>query len=175
MNIRELVETLRIQWAAPRQAIHRGEPCPFSLKCSFAEPASGLGPLERTRDQLPSEIMEFWQICSSARLFEDTEFGQWGLEVLSPEGAAALTSSETNKRPSDYIGGDLLVGRFLGDSDLLLLRCDSTASDFGTVKISLPIDRRNEWDTVAQNFEDFLTKYVTAQGDKFWEPRSLPQ
>jgi len=95
--------------------------------------------------------------------------------VLSPEGAAALTSSETNKRPSDYIGGDLLVGRFLGDSDLLLLRCDSTASDFGTVKISLPIDRRNEWDTVAQNFEDFLTKYVTAQGDKFWEPRSLPQ
>ena len=51
------------------------------------------------------------------------------------------------------------------------MRCDQSASDFGSVVMALPIDKRPDWDVVAKDFADFLTELVEADGDKFWEVR----
>jgi hypothetical protein len=63
----------------------------------------------------------------------------------------------------------LVVGRFLGDSDLLVLRCDETAPDVGSTLIALPIDPRGDWPTVARSFREYLERLIAAEGDKYWE------
>lgn len=167
MTVTESLRKLKMEWAAPRVAEHRGKPCPFRLKCSFADAEED----DAALNNLPAELVEFWKNAAVARLFEDVDYGQWGLEIISPGKAESLTETELQKRPCDYVPGDLVVGRFLGDSDLLLVRCDQSASDFGSVVVALPIDKRPDWDVVATDFADFLTKLVEADGDKFWEVR----
>lgn len=171
MPIGELVEILRRDWATPRRVEHRGEPCPFPLACSFTSPAVELGGLKEREREIPKELIELWQSTESARLFEDTQFGQWGLELLSPTRAAETTRSELTKRPRDYSQGDLIIGRFIGDSDLLLIRSDPEHSDFGSILVSVPLDRRTDWDRVAPNLEEFLRHLIAANGDKYWEVR----
>ena len=171
MTVTALLQKLKAEWATPRGAEHRGKSGPFRLKCSFAETGESDMVLNRLSVALPSEFEEFWKSAATARLFEDVDYGQWGLEIVSPAEAESLTRNEFEKRPLDYLPGDLVVGRFLGDSDLLLVRCDQSASDFGSVVMALPIDKRPDWDVVAKDFADFLTELVEADGDKFWEVR----
>ena len=99
--------------------------------------------------------MAFWTISRTARLFEDRQYGQWGLEILSPMNAAGYTQQQYTNRSSQFREGDLVVGRFLGDSDLLVVRCDQDADDFKRVLIALPIDPRSEWYVASETFGDF--------------------
>jgi len=66
------------------------------------------------------------------------------------------------------IYGDVIIGEFLGDSDLLLIRCDSNSNDFGAVVVVLPLDDRPEWYLVAYSFIEFLWAYLSSGGEKFW-------
>jgi hypothetical protein len=61
-----------------------------------------------------------------------------------------------------------VVGEFLGDSDLLLVRCDPAAEDYGSVLVALPLDDRSEWDQAASSIEAFLLSYARTHGEKFW-------
>ncbi len=70
---------------------------------------------------------------------------------------------------SDYLKGDLIVGEFLGDSDLLLLRTDPSKNDYGSMMIVTPLDSRNNWNNLELNFYNFITEYVSELGQKFWE------
>lgn len=92
-----------------------------------------------------------------------------GLRPLPPVQAQAQTSTQRNTRPQDYIDGDLVVGRFIGDSDLLIVRCAQEASDFGSIIVGLPIDPRANWYHVANTFTEFLCRYLRAEGEKYWE------
>lgn len=127
MTVTESLQKLRVEWATSRVAEHRGKQCPFRLTCSFAEGDEDGAALKH----LPAQLVEFWKNTSAARLFEDEDSGQWGLEIVSPGEARLLTEVEVKKRPRDYVYGDLVIGRFLGDSDLLLVRCDPSAFDYG--------------------------------------------
>lgn len=73
------------------------------------------------------------------------------------------------ERKRDFKEGDLIVGEFIGDCELLLIRCDSSSSDFGSVILVNPIDPREDWSMIANDFEKFLVGYFQSQGDKFWE------
>jgi hypothetical protein len=64
---------------------------------------------------------------------------------------------------------DLIIGEFLGDAELLLVRCDPGAPDFGQVVVVLPIDARKDWPIAASNLSEFVAKYVESSGDKFWD------
>jgi hypothetical protein len=57
----------------------------------------------------------------------------------------------------------------MADKDFLILRCDATAPDFGNVIIALPLDSREEWYLAANSLESFLSKFLAAEGEKFWE------
>ncbi len=67
-----------------------------------------------------------------------------------------------------YIEGDMIVGEFLGDTDKLLVRCDPQCDDFGSVSVTLPIDRRPDWPHLWQSLSDFIEVFVERGGKKYW-------
>src|SRR6266568_7442936 len=92
------------------QALHAfrayTEPCdglgdnPFKLACSFDEPASG-AEIESAWPgaELPADLVQAWSASRESRLFEDVDYGQWGLVLLSPAATAQRTSAERAPRP----------------------------------------------------------------------------
>jgi hypothetical protein len=166
-KIQETIGLLKARWGQPRDAIHRGEKCPFLLACGFAaEPADGL---EQFPLSIPEDVREFWRTTRSATLFKDQQYGQWGIEVLEPAQALSETSRQRAARPRDFMSSDLIVARFFGDSDLVVLACNPEESNFGSVTVALPLDKRADWPVVAKSFEEFLNRLIEAQGDKYWE------
>lgn len=168
-RVSELVQQLGHEWAEPREAIHRGERSPFLLACTFDPLSAGGADVESLSVPLANGIRDFWAVAQRADLFKDQQYGQWGIEILSPIDAAAETRRQLRERPHDFQPSDLVVGRFFGDSDLIVLRCDNSGSDFGSVRIALPLDPRADWPQVAESFDEFLERLMTAQGDKYWE------
>jgi hypothetical protein len=118
---------------------------------------------------LPLTIINLWNQTSGLRLFEDITYGQWGLILWSPNQIIAEQEKRIAQRKEDFRPGDLVIGEFLGDADLLVLRCDETSPDFGNIIIALPLDSREEWDIAGLTLESFLNQLIVANGDKFWE------
>jgi hypothetical protein len=118
---------------------------------------------------LPLAIIHLWDKTSSLRLFEDVNYGQWGLILWSPNQVITEQEKRIAQRKEDFHPGDLIIGECLGDAELLVLRCDATCPDFGNVIIALPLDSHEEWYLAATSLESFLSKFLAAKGDKFWE------
>jgi RNA 3'-terminal phosphate cyclase len=116
---------------------------------------------------LDPQAVGLWAECREALLFNDIEFGQWGLKILSPGRSAEVTASEAAERTSDFQVYDIVLGEFLGDQELLVL----APSEDGDrrVLVALPLDSRNEWYGVGASLSAFFERYLEAQGDKFWE------
>jgi len=169
MRVGDILSELGRKWSTPRPASHRGKPIPFVLGCQFAPEGVSDDEMLVLDESIPRDLQDFWQACRSARLFEDIDYGQWGLELLSPSGAATETENFRDDRPDEHRQGDLVIGRFLGDSDLLILRCDRIEDDYGEVVVALPIDSRSNWYFLKARLSDFLNDYSMSEGDKFWE------
>lgn len=167
--IGELMQQLQLDWSVPRAARHGGRLVPVPLTCTFSLPATETELSVATwATSVPQPLRDFWLTGNGASLFEDLEYGQWGLRVLSISEALEKTIRFTTDRSEDCRQGDVVIGSFLGDSDQLLIRCDPSNGDYGCVLIALPLDERSEWDLVAPSFEAFLIAYTDAHGDKFW-------
>lgn len=164
--IKDNIKSLKTKWSNPKHASHRGEKTVFKLVCEFS-----LGTIEDIDQIMPFEIpkslKEFWRTSEKTILFKDSEFSQWGLEILSPREAILLTNEQKSERPEDIQKTDLIIGRFLGDSDLLVISCDM--NDFESLYIALPIETRESWPKIAMNFNEFLMKYSNSEGEKYWE------
>ncbi len=118
---------------------------------------------------LPLSITQIWDKTSGLRLFEDVNYGQWGLILWSPNQVITEQEKRIAQRKEDFRPGDLIVGEFLGDADMMVLRCDAASPDFGNVMIALPLDSREEWYLAANSLESFLSQFLAACGNKFWE------
>ncbi|WP_180970204.1 SMI1/KNR4 family protein [Deinococcus planocerae] len=118
---------------------------------------------------LPKALEDFWLRTSGARLYEDVTYGQWGLVLYSPEEAGARSQDAKEERPEDYRIGDLIVGEFLGDLDVLLIAAEMSSFNFGAVYVASPLDPRAEWPKVGDNLGDFLEEFAQVNGEKFWE------
>jgi hypothetical protein len=168
MAITSLIEAMK------RNGAQLAKPVPIegmpdmTFSFSFAPERVSSSELPGIIDSCPPDLAEFWGHCRSARLFEDLMYGQWGLEILDPVSALNLTSQTKKRRQQDLVDGDLVVGKFIGDHDLMIIRCDKKRCDFGNIIIALPIDPRSEWHTAADSLESFLSRYVNESGDKFW-------
>ena len=71
-----------------------------------------------TRDEVqsawgdpPIEALALWDECRDARLFEDINFGQWGLLLLDPKGSAERTLQERSARTNDFREHDVVMVR----------------------------------------------------------------
>lgn len=142
---------------------------PFKLACSLAAPVTDAEIVSAwPARELPTEIVEAWSVSRESRLFEDVDYGQWGLVLLSPAAAAERTAAERSERSDAYRPDDIVVGEFLGDQELLVLAPSEAGP--GHVLVALPLDDRCDWHAVADDLAQFLCKYLDALGDKFWEP-----
>jgi len=164
MTIPEIIDLLKSTWSQPAHATHRGIKRRLRFACSFSEEHRVLP--EDYPYNVPDEVKDFWAIASTAKLFEDVDYGQWGLEILSPEESASHTESDRGYYPP-FRQDELIIGKFLGDSDILIVSCGE--DEFGTIRIGLPLDDYPDWPVVGKSFKEFLEEYVKLEGDKFWE------
>lgn len=141
----------------------------FKYVSQFSELSETTDTIKTLIPGCPSDLIDLWRITQSATLFQDVEYGQWGLDLLSPGRSAAATIDFRSKRTKDFLDGDCVIGFFLGDSDLLVVRCDPLQKDYGNVLVAMPIDHREEWYRVTPSLSAFLTGYIAARGGKFWE------
>lgn len=138
---------------------------PLTLSSKLAEPATADEIAEAWPDRsVPQDAIDAWTTAREARLFEDIQYGQWGLILLSPAASADRTANECNARPDDLRPDDLVLGEFLGDQELLVI-----SGDDHRILIALPLDDRADWDTAAADLGEFLALYWRNGGDKFWE------
>jgi len=121
------------------------------------------------REKVPNDLLEFWKEAREADLFVDKQYGQWGLRIWSPGKSIEKTRQLRSRTSTELVDGDLVIGEFLGDTDLLVIRCDAGAPDFASVVVALGIDARSDWPVPAKNFADFLSAYSRGSGDKFWD------
>lgn len=144
---------------------------PFRLGSAVSEPADELAVRSAWPAMgLPDDVRGLWKECRAARLFEDLDYGQWGLVLLDPDASARRTARERNDRPSEFSPDDVVIGEFLGDQDLLVV----APSEVGErrVLVALPLDGRSDWHGAGTDLATFLERYVSAGGEKFWERRS---
>ena len=122
---------------------------------------------------LPADAEVFWSHCRSARLFVDVEAGQWGLELLDPAASANSTTREHELQPENVRASDVVIGEFLGDCDLLVL----APSELGNrqVLVAAEMEPREEWYGVGHDLAEFLTRYATALGEKYWEAERIAE
>jgi hypothetical protein len=145
---------------------------PFELKCTIIQLESTEMFINPFDLDLPPELITWWNRVKSARLFEDTNYGQWGLEVLSPDVSLQVTNECLIQRKEDFFCTDIVIGKFLGDSELVMVSCGSM--DFGAIYIVEPIYGREDWSIAAHSLGEFLELYIAAEGDKYWEA-GLPE
>ncbi|MFN7770890.1 MAG: hypothetical protein ACK5UC_27135 [Planctomycetaceae bacterium] len=136
--------------------------------CSFEQTGVTNLAVSEIVSKCPDDLAEFWGITRSARLFEDMTFGQWGLAILDPHAAVAATEKFRTRRSRDFMVGDLVLGRLIGDSDRLIIRCDPVSADFGHILVATPLDSRAHWHGAAVSFTAFLEKYIKTGGEKYW-------
>jgi hypothetical protein len=141
---------------------------PFKLMSTLNEPARS-NEVERAWSgrELPSDGVELWAVSREARLFEDVEYGQWGLVLLSPSASATRTAQERELRPYDLRADDIVLGEFLGDQELLVLAPSETG--WRRILIALPLDSRAAWFGAGADLHEFLVRYFDSDGDKYWE------
>ncbi|MGH2673467.1 MAG: SMI1/KNR4 family protein [Actinomycetota bacterium] len=152
------------EFAEPRDGIRNG---PFRLASTLQEPASEHEILAAWRNrQLPEDLVELWTTCREARLFEDIDYGQWGLHVLSPVESANRTAMERDARSTDIGPNDVVFGEFLGDQELLV-RTPGDRDD--GVLVALPLDRKSDWHRAGRDIAEFLERYLASAGEKYWE------
>jgi hypothetical protein len=142
---------------------------PFKLGCSFDDPASA-AEIDKAwpGGGVPTELVQVWSVSRQARLFEDVEYGQWGLVLLSPAASAQRTAEERARRPGIYRADDVVIGEFLGDQELVVL---APSEIRGHVLVALPLDDRGDWYPAASDLAEFLDRYLSAFGNTFWESR----
>jgi hypothetical protein len=168
-NICDLINLFKQEGSRLARPIQMEGLPPMTFSCTLS--AEGVDPNEfgSIPHDCPADLREFWSIVRTAKLFEDVEYGQWGLEILSPEQSIKATMLYRSYRGKDFFVGDLVIGKFLGDSELLIIRCDRSKDDFGNVLISTPLDSRAEWDRPAESLATFLETYAKTGGEKYWD------
>jgi hypothetical protein len=169
-QIDHLVSILK-EFGSEGKRVYHGEELTSLLLGCFIEPPIIFNSKEiedTLKITLPSDLLALWFQVSSMRLFMDIESFLWGLEIASPEKVVEIHKMRKSVREWDYREGDLIIGEFIGDADTLVIRCNKTENDFGSVLIGLEIDNREDWLVVAHSLSEFLKKYVDANGNKFW-------
>lgn len=151
-----------------RKAPTAGHPQnPFRLVSSLPSPATMQEIEAAWPSPPPAEVAALWLSCRAARLFEDEDYGQWGLVLLDPQACRARTESERAARAQDLRGDDIVLGEFRGDQELLVL-CPSEDGP-RRVLIALPLDPRSEWRGAGGGLAEFLERYFATGGEKYWE------
>lgn len=141
--------------------------------CSFGDPAT----FDEIRDawgevRMPSDIMEFWGICSFAKFFVETS-SLWGIELMSPAESRHRTEEEFDRIPDELEVGDIVIGRFHGHADVLIRK--GGPGPGLVLAPDLLVDDYCDWWVLGETVGDFVEKYVAARGEFWWEGKPFEQ
>ena len=168
-SVVDIMNQLLTDWDTPRVPRYLQEEANLSIempeRCSAEKSERPL----LVEDGIPEDLRELWDSFSSAKLFEDVNYGQWGLEIFDYETSNQRTREFNRERPQDAADGDRVIGRFIGDLDLLLIRCNPRESDFGSIVVAIRDGFRKEWYRPASSLSSFLEEYASYDGQKYWE------
>jgi hypothetical protein len=169
--LRDVVASIRRLANGPPEVDASIPGVPMVMATTVYEPAPlDVGAVEQACGVvLPPDLIAFWTLCGGARLFEDVAYGQWGLVLFTPAQVSVQSPLDTAAW-SEYIAGDLVIGKFIGDLDRVVIRADARAADFGEVVISPQLGARSQWHRPARSMGEFLARYLSAKGAKYWEP-----
>ncbi|MEV0070938.1 hypothetical protein [Amycolatopsis sp. NPDC050768] len=144
---------------------------PFKLACRI-EPGATASEIEHAVSGMrgSDDLADLWSASREAWLFEDVEYGQWGLHLLSPGDSAARSEAERADRPDDVRPDDVVLGEFLGDSDLLIYA--PSEENNRRYLIALPLDPREDWYAAGASVTEVLQRLLNADGEKYWEQGS---
>lgn len=164
MTIPELLEKCVERYGEPKDLYGSL----LRIACSYTlVPAGAQLSLDWIDGEPPGELVQFWSQYQGASLFEDVEYGQWGLVLLSAEESCGRTVLEFDRRSADFNPQDIVVGEFRGDQDLLVYTPGEDGR--GSLLVALPLDPRSEWYSVGDSLEKFLARFIESEGNKFWE------
>lgn len=164
-KMNDLIKHLKEFWSKPKKGIHNDEETFFELMCEFS--SEKVETLDDFPFDIPEDLKDFWNNTKEAGLFIDKKYGQWGLKILSPDDALLITREEKVARPYEYKNTELIIGYFIGDSDKLVIDCETNS--LIKVLVSHPIDSRKDWEIISDSFKCFLILYAEKNGEKFWE------
>ena len=166
-SVETLIDELIKDWAEPRipqYMIDANAALEMPMQCTAARES-----LTKDIFNYPTDLADFWRAFHDALLFHDVKYGQWGLRLLSQADAKSETESYFLSYAPEAAFGDIVVGMFVGDLELLVMRADRTQDDFGSLLVLLPTSPRREWYRVSDSLSEFLEIYSEADGQKFWE------
>lgn len=154
----KLQDVIRLYELLPIPIGGAGEPLQCRSEVRWTETLVPRPPKIDTReiDQLRELIIEAW-------LFRDVDYGQWGLHVFTEQAGRDALVREARARPEDVRLDDIILGEFLGDSDLLMV------DRAGRVIVADPLSPRREWPVAAETILSFLEAFLDHDGEKFWE------
>lgn len=158
-KIDEAIANLRREPEGPRDA-------GLETMCSVGGPAL-VGEIERAWPgrELPADAIALWTICRRAHLYEDVDYGQWGLILLDPKTSARVTS-EKIRTDKNFRKDDLVIGSFIGDLEHVVIAPSESAQR--RILIALPLDKREDWYGVGADLGEFLEGYFQTRGAKYW-------
>ena len=168
VKIEKVLKYIQNEWPGLAKPVPVEGLPPMVFVCSFSSEAATEDELSSLGMGCPPDLAEFWSRFRTVNLFEDQEYGQWGLVIFSPEQAVESTGRFRDMRARDFVEGDLVIGEFLGDQDLLVIRCDQESEDYGRVLVALPIDPRVDWYEAADTFAELLDQFARSGGEKYW-------
>lgn len=121
--------------------------------------------------ELPNELAELWDACGGMLLYGDDLWVPWGLLVCSPtEESLVRQNNRYQKVYDEWVAfGDLVIAALQSIGEPVLMRCDKDAEDYGSIIVVVPGDERFVWYKAASSLEEFLTRYMDARGNKYWE------
>ena len=100
-------------------------------------------------------------------MFRELFYGQWGLIIHGPRWLKEQTKSFNSVFSNRLEIDDYIIGEFLGDTDEVVVPGKSVSTV--TISIASPFDPRSEYPVVARSLEEFLTRFITSYGLKYWE------
>ena len=104
-TIGEMIESLGKNNANLAKPVPVDGLAPMIFTCSFSDEKVDREEFAALPFGCPVDLIEFWSFSRSARLFEDREYGQWGLEFLSPRQAVEETNLLQSRREQDFLPG----------------------------------------------------------------------
>lgn len=142
---------------------------PFKLECSVDPPATAesIAAAWPESGSVPGELRQLWLASGAARLFKDVEYGQWGLELLSPAASAARSAAQrTSYFGRDLRPSDIIIGAFIGDQEVLVFA--PSEPTLRRILVAIPLYDRDEWYAPEPTIYGFLTRYRDARGEQYW-------
>ena len=112
---------------------------------------------------MPKEYMEFLSFSNGMELFNYDEID--GVKLLSLNEIENYTSYGKNTFEEDWQDNVLFFAKIIGEDNYLGFRMKENKYEVIDCYFEeLP----SEWNIVAESFDDFLEKYITNNGEKFW-------